>query len=97
LSDLIIEVEEIRGGCPVFKKGDRIVLRGGYNLDVGETGALCSHAMGSLLPFLQLLNRGVPPAELGLAKDGEDAFINCPDPGEPYTNGGTVTFRISRS
>lgn len=97
MSDLVIEVEKIRGKCPVFKKGDRIVLRGGYNLDTEQTDALCSHAMGSLLPFLQVLNRGVPPAELGLAKDGEDAFINCPDPGEPHTGGGTVTFRIKRS
>jgi hypothetical protein len=46
---------------------------------------------------MQPLSRGVPPAELGLAKDGEDAFIHCPDPGEPYTSGGTVTFRIRRS
>ena len=52
MSDLIIEVEEINGGCPVFEKGDRIVLRGGYNLDVERTDALCSHAMGSLLPFI---------------------------------------------
>jgi uncharacterized repeat protein (TIGR04076 family) len=97
LSDLIIEVEEIRGGCPVFKKGDRMVFSGGFDLEVERTDALCSHAMGPLLPFLQSLSRGVPPAALGLAKDGEDAFIHCPDPGEPYTGGGTVTFRIIRT
>ena len=96
MSDLIIEVEEIRGRCPVYKKGDRMVFRGGFNLDLEETDALCSHTMGSLIPFMQSLGRGVPPSELGLAKEGEDAFINCPDPGEPYTGGGTVTFRVRR-
>ena len=70
MSDLIIEVEEIRGGCPVYKKGDRMVFRGGFSLDLGESDALCSHTMGSLLPFMQSLGRGVPPSELGLAKDG---------------------------
>ncbi len=95
--DLIIEVEEIRGRCPVYKKGDCMVFRGGYNLDVKETDALCSHAVASLLPFLSSLSRGVSPKELGLARGDDDARVNCPDPGQPYTHGGTVRLRIRLS
>jgi len=38
----------------------------------------------------------VDPGKLGLTKPGKsDAYIQCLDPGEPYTSGGTVTFKIS--
>ena len=52
MSDLIIEVEEVRGRCPVFKKGDRMVFRGGYNLDLEETDALCSPNLLQLVALL---------------------------------------------
>jgi hypothetical protein len=44
------------------------------------------------------LREGVPPAPLGLSKkkDG-DAYFHCLDPGKPYTNGGTVLFKVSTS
>ena len=96
-NDLTIEVEEIRGRCPVYDVGDRMVFREGYRLDLRETDALCSHAMGALLPFLSSLSRGIPPGELGLAKDDECGRAQCPDPGQPHTHGGTVIFRICRS
>ncbi len=96
-NDLTIEVEEVRGRCPVYDVGDRMVFREGYRLDIGETDALCSHAMGALLPFLSSLSRGIPPGELGLAKCDECGHVQCPDPGQPHTNGGTVIFRICRS
>ena len=95
--DLIVEVRSIRGNCPVHKEGDRIVFRRGYRLDMTETDALCTHAMGCLIPFLSPLSRGTDPASLGLAKKGKVAFVQCPDPGEPYTRGGTVTFAIRRA
>ncbi|GAH43041.1 unnamed protein product, partial [marine sediment metagenome] len=34
--------------------------------------------------------------EMGFGKGDNVAFIQCPDPGEPYTCGGTVTFRLQR-
>lgn len=33
------------------------------------------------------------PVELGLTKDGKYAYIQCLDPDEPYTEGGTVIFK----
>jgi len=93
--DLVIEVVEVRGECPVFKVGDRIVLRDGYRLDMDGTDALCSHAMGSLLPFLSPISRGIDPVSLGLSQEDGCGYVHCPDPGPPRTGGGTVVFRIS--
>ncbi len=92
--DLLVQVHEIRGRCPVYKEGDKMVFRRGYNLDLECSDALCTHALGCMLPFLAALARGIAPGELGLSKGGQDAFVQCPDPGEPCTSGGTVVFRI---
>jgi uncharacterized repeat protein (TIGR04076 family) len=95
--DLVVEVEEIKGTCPVYGHGDRMVFLEGYRLDLSVTDALCSHAMGVLLPWLAALSEGVEPQQLGLARKGDtDAHVQCPDPGGERTGGGTVLFRIKR-
>jgi len=92
---LIIEVIEIDGKCPVYRMGERIVLDEGYKVNLTETDNICMHSLGSLLPYYNALAKGVSPLELGLAKEGKDAYIQCLDP-QRYTEGGTVTFKISR-
>lgn len=93
--DLEIEVIDIDGKCPVFQVGDRIFLKGGFDVDCDRTDALCSHAFGSFLPFLAALSKGVSAKSLGLSEDDKgSAYVRCPDPGPPRTGGGTVTFRI---
>lgn len=93
--DLIVEVDEIRGNCPVYRAGNQMTLLEGYRLDLDRTDALCSHAMAALTPWLAALSKGVKPQELGLAREGQrDAYVQCPDPGEARTGGGTVVFRI---
>ena len=54
--------------------------------------------IGSLLNCVLVFEHGIDPVELGLSKpeDREHAYIQCVDPGEPYTEGGTVVFRIKR-
>ena len=95
--DLVVQVEEIQGNCPVYRLGDRMVFLEGYQLDLEQTDGLCSHAMGPLIPWLAALSKGVTPQQLGLARGGEDdAYVHCPDPGERRTGGGTVLFRIRR-
>ncbi|KUH32713.1 hypothetical protein APY94_08820 [Thermococcus celericrescens] len=90
---LEIRVVEIRGKCPVFHVGDRIVVEGPrVNLD--ETDAICTHAFASLLPYIVALRKGIKPSELGLGR-GEKAYVQCLDPGPPYTDGGTVIFEIT--
>ena len=46
MSRLIIEVAEIRGKCPVYRKGDKIVIDG-PKIDIEKTDAICIHALVS--------------------------------------------------
>lgn len=92
---LIVEVIEISGNCPVYEPGDRIVLDDGYKVNMKETDSICMHSLASLLPFYNALAKGVSAVELGLAKEGKEAYVQCMDPKE-YTEGGTVIFKISR-
>jgi len=94
---LEIEVVEVRGYCPVHKMGDKIVITD-PRIILDETDALCTHALSSLLHYTLVLEKGADPVELGLSKsnDKKNAYVQCVDPGRPYTDGGTVIFRIRR-
>ena len=90
---LEVRVVEVRGKCPVFKLGDRIVIEG-PEIKLDETDAVCTHAFASLLPYIVALRKGIKPSELGLGW-GDKAYVQCLDPGPPYTDGGTVIFEIT--
>jgi uncharacterized repeat protein (TIGR04076 family) len=94
---LEIEVVEVRGTCPVYKVGDKVVIAD-PEIVLDKTDALCTHALSSLLHYVLVLEREIDPVELGLSKpeDKENAYIQCVDPGEPYTRGGSVIFKISK-
>ena len=94
---LEVEVVEVRGRCPVHRVGDKIVVAD-PTIILEKTDALCTHALSSLLHYVLVLERGADPVELGLSKpeDREHAYIQCVDPGKPYTQGGTVVFRCRR-
>lgn len=92
---LIVEVIKISGNCPVYEPGNRIVLDDGYKVNMKETDSICMHSLASLLPYYNALANGVSAVELGLAKEGKEAYVQCMDPKE-YTEGGTVIFKISR-
>jgi len=63
-----------------------------------KTNALCVHALSTLLHYVVTLEEGADPVKLGLTKPGdrEHAYMQCVDPWEPYTEGGTVIFRCRR-
>ena len=93
---IVVTVKEICGKCPVFKVGDRIVFDE-PKIILEETDALCTHAFGSMMSMLVALSRGASFKELGLAKNEENVgYVQCLDPGPPYTSGGTVVFEIRR-
>jgi len=92
---LEIEVCEIRGYCPVYKVGDKAVVDG-PKIVLEKTDAVCIHALSSLLHYVIALDEGADPRKLGLSKQKENAYIQCVDPGEPYTSGGTVIFKCCR-
>jgi uncharacterized repeat protein (TIGR04076 family) len=95
MKELIFEVAEIRGKCPVYKIGDKIVIDG-PEIVLEETDAICIHALASLLHYAVALREDVDPEKLGLSKEKDIAYIQCVDPGEPYTEGGTVIFKCYR-
>ena len=68
-------------------KGPEIVLN--------ETDAVCTHAFASILPYIVALRKDIKPREIGLGT-GKKAYVQCPDPGPPYTEGGSVVFEITR-
>ena len=94
---LEITVHEIRGICPVHSTGDRILIEG-PNIVVAETDALCTHALSTLLHYTTILEQTWCPVALGLttSEDPAHAYMQCVDPGPPYTEGGTVIFRCRK-
>jgi uncharacterized repeat protein (TIGR04076 family) len=94
---LEITVHDIKGHCPVYKVGDRIVIRN-PQIILEKTDALCTHALPSILHYALILEKNWHPFQLGLTKkeDQDNAYIQCLDPGQPYTEGGTVIFRITK-
>jgi len=96
MGKLIIRVKEIKGSCPVYRVGDRIVLDEGYRMNLKETSNVCMHSLSSIIPYYIPLYRGIKPKELGLSRNGKKAYIQCLDPCE-YTGGGTVIFEIEKT
>jgi uncharacterized repeat protein (TIGR04076 family) len=94
---LRIDVVDVRGKCPVHKVGDKIIVEG-PRIVLDKTDALCTHALSTLLHYVVALDEGADPVRLGLTKpdDRENAYMQCVDPGRPYTEGGTVIFRCRK-
>ena len=93
---LIVTVENICGRCPVFKVGDKIVVES-PKIIVNRTDNMCVHALGCMLSMFVPLGRGISFKQLGLAtEENEKGYVQCLDPGKPYTDGGTVLFEIRR-
>lgn len=90
---LLIKVKEVRGYCPVYKGGERLVIEG-PEIDLSRTDKICIHALAPILHFTVALREGIDPEKLGLAKSGNKAYIQCPDPAGTYTAGGTVIFEL---
>ena len=92
---LEIEVCEVKGYCPVYEVGDKIVIDG-PKIVLDRTDAVCTHALSSLLHYVVALDEDVDPRKLGLSKEKGNAYIQCVDPGKPYTSGGTVIFKCRK-
>jgi len=79
----------------VHKVGDKMVIDG-PRIVLKKTDAVCVHALSSLLHYIIALDEDVDPRKLGLSKERSCAYIQCVDPGEPYTSGGTVIFKCCK-
>ena len=54
---LEVKVCHIRGTCPVYKVGDRMVIDGARIL-LDRTDAVCVHALSALLHYVVALDEG---------------------------------------
>ena len=79
---------------PCIQGGDRITIDDPEIL-LEKIDALCTHALSTLLHYVPILEHDWCPVKLGLTKpdDSLHAYMQCVDPGEPYTEGGTVIFK----
>jgi uncharacterized repeat protein (TIGR04076 family) len=94
MAKLIIKVVEIKGECDVHSPGDEIIIDG-PEIDLKKTDRICIHALAPILHYAVALREGISCEKLGLTKKGNKAYIRCPDPGEPYTDGGEVIFEVT--
>ena len=92
---LIFTVKEIRGKCPLYKPGDKIVIDGFY-VNTKESKNVCMHAFSAMLSLVSLLSHGFSTKKLGIGLREDVGYLHCPDPGPPRTKGGTVLFEIRR-
>jgi uncharacterized repeat protein (TIGR04076 family) len=87
-------VEEVRGRCAMGYWAGVFIIEKYYITDVG--GGLCLHALCSMLTLLMPFLKGVSAKALGIGREDDIGYVQCPDPGEPYTCGGTVVFELRR-
>ena len=94
---LEIRVHEIKGFCPVYKKGDKILIDD-PEIILKKTDALCTHALSTILHYTTILEHNWCPVKLGLTteKEPDCAYMQCVDPGKPFTDGGTVIFKVKK-
>jgi uncharacterized repeat protein (TIGR04076 family) len=65
-----------------------------YIIDVDK--GICLHAFCSMLTLLMPFLKGVSAKVLGIGKENDVGYVQCPDPRVPYTCGGTVIFELRR-
>ena len=91
-----VVVKEVRGCCAAcYKPGDSFVVREFYILE-NQKAKICLHALSSMLTLLMPFLKGVSAKDLGIGSTDDIGYVQCPDPGEPYTCGGTVIFELRR-
>jgi uncharacterized repeat protein (TIGR04076 family) len=91
-----IEVVEVRGKCALgYEPGDNFVVEKFYI--ASNQKPICIHAFSAMLTLLSPFLKGVSTKTLGIGDEDDVGYVQCPDPGRPYTCGGTVVFRLLRN
>lgn len=92
-----VEVVEVRGRCAAgYKPGDKFRIKGFY-IEPGDDGTrICIHALTAMMSLLSPFIHGVSARLLGIGEEDDEGYLQCPDPGKPYTCGATVVFRVRR-
>lgn len=88
-------VKEIRAKCPLYTLGDKIVFEDFYAKS-SKSEDMCIHAFSAMSTLISALLHGRSAVDLGIGSEPDVGHIQCPDPGPPYTKGGTVVFELRR-
>ena len=92
---LIITVKEVWGRCPLYLVDDKMVIEGFY-INTKESKNICMHAFLAMSSLLSAFIHGSSAKELGIGLQEDIGHLRCPDPGPPYTKGGSVLFELRR-
>ena len=86
--EVVAEVVELRGKCPLFKVGDKFHFhRNAVHLEDFAGGKMCYHALCGMYGSVMQVRGGIT----------ESVFVQCLDPGPPYApDGGTIIFKLTR-
>ena len=88
-------VDRVEGYCAAgYKPGDSFEIENFYI--VPNNIKICLHALSSMLTLISPFLRGYSAQDLGIGNSDHIGYIQCPDPGEPYTPGGRVLFKLVR-
>ncbi len=91
-----VRVVEVRGYCAAgYKPGDEFVCEWFY-VKPNQELRLCLHALNSMMTVLTALLKGYSARDLGIGEEDDIGYVQCPDPGKPYTRGGTIVFELRR-
>jgi len=88
-------VKEVKGNCPIYRSGDKIVFEDFYAKS-SESRDICIHALAGASTLLSALLHGTSAEDLGIGVEPDRGYVQCPDPGPPYTKGGKVVFELKR-
>lgn len=95
LHNVEIKVMDINGYCPVYKKGDVMVLEG-FRIRSKKSADICIHALTGMMSLLSAFSHGLSAKDLGIGSSDDLGYVKCPDPGPPLTEGGSVLFELRR-
>mgnify|MGYP000049953964 CR=1 FL=1 len=92
-----IIVKEVKGYCAAgYKSGDVFAIIERFYIKSDKRIKISLHALNSMLTLIMPFIKGVSARSLGIGKEDNEGYIQCPDPGSPYTQGGTVVFKLIR-
>jgi len=97
LYEVEVEVVEVRDSCAAgYRPCDRFRIKGFY-IDPRECEArICIHTLTAMMSLLSPFIHGVSARLLGIGDKDDEGYLQCPNPGKPYTCGGTVVFKVRR-
>ena len=88
--NVVVTVDRVEGNCAAgLKRGDKFVLEGSL-IALDKSDRVCGMAFANIYPHLFAARLGVSGKDLGF----KEWIVQCADPGEPHSAGGTVWFSI---